>query len=60
MIYHKHDRYPRKRIEDIAKCTPIQELLHKQRKGQFLNRYEKEEIKKYAERRRKENLSKKK
>lgn len=37
----------------------IEELLRRQRKGEYLNPAEKESIKKYAEQRRKSNLSQK-
>jgi hypothetical protein len=60
-MYHHHHRESRsERARTIAECTPIDDLLFKQRKGKFLNPQEKQRVQKYAEQRRKENLNKKK
>ena len=42
-------------LKTKAETTPIEDLLWKQRKGQFLTFHEKERIKKYAEQNRKKN-----
>jgi hypothetical protein len=60
MIYHRERESRSDRARTIAECTPIDDLLFKQRKGKFLNAEEKKRIQKYAEQRRKENLNKKK
>ncbi len=54
-------RYTSKREQArmVADCTPLKDLLFKQRTGKFLNPHEKEVLKKYSEERRKENLRKK-
>jgi hypothetical protein len=51
----------RNREERIAnEFNTIDDLLRKQKKGQQLNHYEKERLKKYAEENRKRNLANKK
>jgi hypothetical protein len=60
MINNHHYRESRSdRARTTAECTPIDDLLFKERKGKFLNPQEKERVRKYAEERRKENLNKK-
>jgi hypothetical protein len=50
------DSSSRESARIIAECTPLKDLLFKQRTGKFLNPQEKEVLRKYAEERRKENL----
>jgi hypothetical protein len=47
--------YGKSLLKAKAETTPIEDLLWKQRKGQFLTFHEKEVIKKYAEENRKKN-----
>ena len=60
MEYHRKDRESAKTIETRhAYAQPLEDLLRKQRKGQFLTRDEKSRIQLEAEQKRKQNLCKK-